>query len=451
MKRTSTFLACAAALLLAACTSESQLPEPTGKGGVRGINAIPGSPTVLFRIEERALGNLKYKNSSSPRLYDDFEYNFNFDIINPVDNEPQRIASVAQKVTKDFEYVFVVTGDLANPTVTTWETPQRQWDGSETVFEARFAHLAESLGNVDVYFYEESGPAPVQGEQVASLSFGDVMDITDFAEGNYRSLVTAAGDITTVYHDSIAGIFGAQTAHLISIFDGNANDTSPYILWSMSSNGVQQRLPDAAYAPTIRFVHGAATLPAVDIYNDEALTNRVRSNLGLGETSADIDTVREEVTWYFTPVDSTATVLFSQTIPSAPPSTPTDLYLTGTTDAWLGINLSQDRASQETLAQMSLYHSAIEAETLDMYIVERGESIADDAFPSLSLINYGVPSSTTGLQAGSYDVYVTELFTKTVVGGPYELDVAHGDVVFLLAYDDELNPGSVIIEDVSVP
>ena len=83
--------------------------------------------------------------------------------------------------------------------------------------------------------------------------------------------------------------------------------------------------------------------------------------------------------------------------------------------------------------------------------VERGETIAEDAFPNLGRINYGLPSGTAALQAGSYDIYLTEVFRKTVVGGPYELDVALGDVVYLLAYDDELNSGSILIEDVSVP
>lgn len=451
MKRTFTFLACLAALALAACTGDSQLPSPTGKGGVRGINAIPGSPVVTFRIEERSLGNLNYTNSSAPALYDDFEYTFNFDITNPGEEEPQRIASVTQKVDVGQEYVFVVSGDLANPTVTTWETPLRDWDSSATAFEARFAHLAASLGSVDVYFYEQSGPAPVQGEQVATLAFGEVMDIADFEQGNYRSLVTAAGDINTVYHHSIPGIFAAQSSHLISIFDGRATDTSPYILWSMSSAGQQQRLPDPTYASTIRFIHGAATLQAVDIYNDEALTAPVASNLALGQTTGDIETVGEEVTWYFTPAGSTATVLFSQAIPPSASSTPSDLYISGTTDAWIGVNVTQDRSSAATLAKMSLYHSAFDAQTLDMYIVPRGETIADDAFPSVSLISYSLPSGTAALAAGSYDIYLTEVFQKTVVGGPYELDVALGDVVYLLGYDDVTSPGTVIIEDVSVP
>ena len=451
MKRTSTFLACAAALVLAACTSDSKLPTPSGEGGVRGINAIPGSPVVTFRIEERSLGNLTYKTTSTPALYDNFEYNFNFDIFLPGEDEPTRIASVATQIEDGFDHVFALTGDLANPTVITWTTELREWGGTETVFESQFAHLAESLGDIDVYFYDQSGPLPVQGEQVATLSFGEVMDVADFEQGEYRALITAVGDINTVYHHSIPGLFVSRSTHLISIFDGNANDTSPYILWSTSSAGQQQRLPDSAYASTVRFIHGAATLPAVDVYNDETLTNLVRSNLTLGEASADIDTVSEEVTWYFTPTGSTATVLFSETIPASPTSTPTDLYIAGDTDAWTGVALSQDRSSAETLAKMSLYHSAVEAGTMDMYIVARGETIAEDALPILGRINLGLPSGTAALTAGSYDIYLTELFSKNVIGGPYEVDVALGDVFFLLGYDDELNPGSVIIEDVSLP
>ena len=98
MKRTFTFLACMAALTLTACTSESKLPEASGKGGVRGINAMLGSPAVTFRIEERSLGTLPYKDSSAPALYDNFEYNFNFDINIPGEDAPQRIATIATQI-----------------------------------------------------------------------------------------------------------------------------------------------------------------------------------------------------------------------------------------------------------------------------------------------------------------------------------------------------------------
>ena len=110
-----------------------------------------------------------------------------------------------------------------------------------------------------------------------------------------------------------------------------------------------------------------------------------------------------------------------------------------------------DRATVETNAQVSLFHSAYEANSLDPYLVGRGEAIADDAAPTLSLVSYGTSTRSLALAAGSYDLYVTEPFLKTVLGGPYEFDVALGDVVFLLAYDDALNPGSVLFENVSLP
>ena len=55
MKRTFTLLACAGMLFLAGCTSDSALPNPTGKGVVRAIHAIPGATDVTFKIEERGL------------------------------------------------------------------------------------------------------------------------------------------------------------------------------------------------------------------------------------------------------------------------------------------------------------------------------------------------------------------------------------------------------------
>ena len=450
MKRTFTGVACIAALALTACTGDSSFPVPTGEGAVRGINAIPGSPTVTFRIEERSLGDLTYKNSSSPATFDNFSYNFNFDIQVPGEEEPRRLASVATQVEDGREYVFVLSGDLDNPVVTMWDTAERSWDDTETVFEARFAHLAGSLADVDVYFYEESGPAPVQGEQVATLSYGDIMDYADFEEGTYIARITAAGDINTVHHESIAITVGARSSQLISLFDGNANDTAPYTMQSMSSGGQSRRWPDPAYPPTVRFIHGASTLQAVDIYDDEALTSLVVTNLSLGETTNDIEVAAGSVTWYFTPTGSTATVLFSQTT-STPEGTPLDLHITGTTDAWAILGLAKDRAPAVTSAKASLFHSVAEAATMDLYIVDRGAAIADDAVPTVSLVGYATSTVALALVAGSFDLYATEPFAKTILGGPYELDVALGDVVFLLAYDDELNPGSALIGDVSLP
>ena len=348
------------------------------------------------------------------------------------------------------EHVFVLTGDLLNPGVTTWTTDLRDWIGTETLFEARFAHLAESLGAIDVYFYETSGPLPVQGEQIATLSYGDVMDAADFENGTYVAMVTAAGDINTVYHEGTPVVLAAQSSHLISVFDGDEDETSPYVLRSMSTEGQSIRIFDPSYPPTVRFIHGARTLPAVDIYSDETLTDLVAGNIALAGATGDIATVAEETTWYFTPAGSTATVLFEEGVGAPPPSTPTVLYLTGDTDLWRGVNLLQDRASVSTQAKVSLYHSAFNADSIDLYILDRGAELTDETFPTVGRLQYGLASGTVALAAGSYDVYVTEFANDTVVGGPYPLDVALGDVVFLMGID-AIDPGNVEIVDISLP
>ena len=193
MQRIIVFLACAGTLFLAGCTSDSSLPNPTGKGAIRAIHAIPGAAPVSFRIEERSIGDINYKQSSAPARFDDFEYNFNFDIFVPGESEARRIASVVQKIDVDRDYVFALTGSVDNPTITTWITDLRQWDGTETVFGARFAHLSVTLGDIDVYFDDPANP-PSAANLVATLSPGDIMDIQDFAEGVYVATITAAGD-----------------------------------------------------------------------------------------------------------------------------------------------------------------------------------------------------------------------------------------------------------------
>ena len=144
MKRILVLIACCGALALGACTSESKLPNPTGKGSIRAVNAMPGSPDIRFLIEERLLSNVSYKQATAPVDFDDFEYNFNFDVLLPGESDPVRVATETVKIEKDREHTFVLTGDYMSPAVSVWTIDEREWTESETNFEMRFAHLAAS-------------------------------------------------------------------------------------------------------------------------------------------------------------------------------------------------------------------------------------------------------------------------------------------------------------------
>mgnify|MGYP001812247962 CR=1 FL=1 len=450
MQRTFVFLACISTLFLAGCTSESALPNPTGKGAVRAIHAIPGATDVVFKIEERTLGNLAYTQVSSSADYDDFEYNFNFDIFLPEERDPTRIASVTQKIDADREYIFAVTGSVDNPTVTTWITDQRQWDDTETVFEARFAHLSASLADVDVYFDDPANP-PSPDNLVATLSPGNIADIADFAEGQYVITVTVAGDPNRVpVYTSPQLTYGARSSHVISIFDGNENDTAPYVAGTSTTGGLSIRLPDATFPPSIRFVHGALTLDTVDVYNDELLTSQVTSGVAFGASTADFTTSSDATTYYFTPAGSTATTLFSSAVANPPAGRTGDMILIGDTDDWQGLYVSLNRASLSTSAKISLLNGSVNHRSFDMYIKERDEPLTEDDLPSFVRILFSLSTPQLQRLAGGYDIYLTEPGTKNELAGPYPVDVVLGDVVFLLAVDN-VDPSIIDIVDMSIP
>lgn len=450
MKRTFAFLACASALFLAGCTSESSLPNPTGKGTLRAIHAMPGDPEVIFRIEERSLGTVEYKESSSPATYDDFEYNFNFDIRVPDSNDPVRVASVLQKIDADREYVFALTGSIDNPTITTWITDLRQWGGEETVFEARFAHLSATLGDIDVYFDDPANP-PSAANLVTTLSPGSIMDIADFAAGNYVITVTAAGDPNRVaVYTSQEVAFSAQSSHVISIFDGNENDTAPHLASTTTTSGLSLSLPDATSPPTIRFIHGALNLDTVDIYSDELLTSLVASGVAFGASTTEFAGNLDRMNYYFTPAGSTATTLFTAVVSDPPLGTPLDMFLIGETDEWRGLFVTPNRTSISTAVKISIRNASINNGSFDVYIKERGDPLVEDDVPSFIRIVYPLSSSQLQRVAGNYDIYVTEPGTKNELAGPLELDVALGDVAFLLVVDN-VDPSRVDILDVSLP
>ena len=127
MKRIFLLIACLSALSVTACTSESALPTPSGKGSIRAFNAIPASPDIRFLIEERLVGTIGYNQSTSPNRFDDFEYNFNFELFLPGFLRPERVLTYPHKLEAGRSDIFVLTGDAENPTVNIWSTPDREW------------------------------------------------------------------------------------------------------------------------------------------------------------------------------------------------------------------------------------------------------------------------------------------------------------------------------------
>ena len=422
-----------AATALAACGSESSLPVASGKGTVRAINGIPTSPEVLFRIEERVLNPIGYKSASTPSNWDDLDYLFNFDYQPPdLFADQVRVATEALKVQVDTVHTFLFWGDFSAPTVTRWDWPEREFTDTETVFDVRVINSAVALGEIDVYFALE-GVLPVLGQQIATLSPGEISDPFDFEEDTYVAYVTPAGDPNTILYESPPAGIVARQSQLLTIFEGDANDTAPVTARFFNNIGTSISLPDVRFAPTRRFFHGTMNLETFDIYDDEAVTNRIFAGLAFGEATNDMEVAVGEVPITLTAENNPGAILFEQTY-TVGSGTRFNTYMFSAEDDLLTVAVFVSRRSVETEAIINWFHSSDNQELVDLYLVDRDEPI-DDRFPRQRNLLRGFQSPPIRSPAGSFDLYITVAGEKTILDGPLQLDLELGDVVEAILLD----------------
>lgn len=432
MQRILVLLTSAVLLIAAGCGSDSSLPEASGKGNVRAINAISTSPEINFLIEERLLSSIVHQGASSPVPYDDLNYTFNFEVFYAGESSLRRIASRNLDIVADRNYTFLVSGALASPTITVWEFDARTFADTDTVFALQLAHVSATLGALDFYF-ADAAVVPALGNQVATLSSGEIADPLDFPEGDYVLTITAAGDPTDVVYTSETTTFGPRDSYLLTTFDGDASDTAPVFVNSFSDLGNTVPLPDPNYPPTVQFINASMDLGEVDIYDDEPLTSLVISAHDFGDAEAPVDIPIGANTFYYTPAGGTTAVLLETPLTAFGGLRYRSIAV-GLTDSILALPFAPDLRSLETGARVSPFNASNNFNLVDIYAVEPGTSL-DDALPIRSLLATGIASTSGVLPAGSFDLYVTASTEKLALAGPFSIDVVAGDVVDLVVLD----------------
>lgn len=433
MRKILFILGCIATLLFGACAGESGRPTATGKGAVRSINTIPTSPGIVFLIEERSIGVSEFSNATSRASFDDLEYIFNFEAIFPGELGARRIASSAIKVLKDHEYTFLVTGDLETPTIIVWEDPIRIWEGTETTFQARFSHTAESLGPIDVYF-AAPGVLPAAGQEIGTLAFGELLPAVEYEPGDFSYTVTTAGDPNDILFTSETISPVSRVGILLTLFDGSANDAGPLAGRLFTDTGTSSNLPDINVPPTVRLINASAALEPSDVYSDELLIDQIATNHGFRDVTDDIDIASDIYTFTYTPVGNVGSILF-QEVNFVAASTHSHFYVVGDAGAQFGVMINPDRRSVETLNKLTFVHTAINHPRVDFYIIDAGTSV-EDGVPRF----FGVPPNGLPLNAniveGDYDIYLTVAAEKTVIAGPEPVSMTLGEVMEYISYDN---------------
>lgn len=421
-----------AIIAMAGCSGDSSLPTASGKGTVRALNAIQGSPSTAFRIEEILVENLTYKEGSGGRRWDDFEYIFNFEVPILGQLEAERVASVTQKVDVGQDYTFVTTGAWDAPTVLVWVAPERDWDGSEAVFEMRFAHLAEGTNAVDVYFAADGIP-PALGQEQGTLNFGEILPALEFAGGSYVITYTTAGMPGDILYQSIVVPYQDGSTSLAPLFNGDENDTSPYIVSLTNALGGSAPLIDSRSSSTVRLFQGDISMGPTDVYDDEMLNSQILTNHLHGDITGDIDVITGTTSLTYTDVGNPGATQLATGLAAAP-GTHYNLVAINTEVDRVGSTYVPDRRSVSSVVRMSVYHAAFNNENLDFYVVDRGTSV-DDALLKSGELTYSLLTSGFAFDTGSYDLYATIRDEKTVVAGPVPVDVTIGDVLEMILLD----------------
>jgi len=436
MKRTFVSVTLAAAILLGACGGESSLPEATGKASISAINAVKTAPEVAFLIEKRRLGTAAYTRATSATPFDDLSYTFNFELFYSGETEIRNLASVSQDIVKDTDYIFVLTGTLADASVLVWETPEREFTGTETFFEARFAHTADSLGSVD-YYFAAPGVAPAADNAVGTLAFGDVLTLGDFEAGDYVLTITAAGMPGDVLYQSATTTFVAATQYIMSSFDGDASTFAPIIARAIVSGtgsaGGSLRMPDANYPATVEFVNGSLAIGTVDIYEDALLTSQLVAGHAYKDISAEFELAAGDNPVLYTPTTLLSPVLIDDTLNFAL-GTRGRAVAYGPADNLEIKAYLPDRRSVESQAGLQFFNAVTNFGLINVYVVETGTTIVGKV-AIRPAIPGGFVVQVIGLKPGSFDIYVTQFGETDILAGPVRIDVERGDVLEGMIFD----------------
>jgi len=437
------FIALLATLAVVAAVSgcsESAREAATGKGSIRGINAIVTAPEVGFLIEERNLGNVDFKQNSGFNSFDDLSYNFNFDLFLPGQLNATRLTTEFIDVLADHEYTVVLTGTIANPSSFFWEDPVREWSGTETFFEVFFAHLAPSVGELDVYF-ATTGTVPVLGQAVGSVSNGERLPALELEAAQYELILTPKDDPATIIYQSVPLAAAAQTQVLVAVFDPDPSVRGNVGVNFIAHSGGSAVLSDINFPPQVRTLHAAFGTENFDGYFNSDFANIIYSDIGFQELSPYADVFDAVTLLTLTPVgNSGATIHEGDAIASA--ATKRTVVLAGVPGAPVFIQLLDDARPLETFPTIRILNASLSTDFLDVYLLPPGTSIDDAIIPQIrglpSLTNTGFNATSTGM----LEVTITLVGEKTPIAAPIILDLANGDTLDTTIMDT-VDPGIV--------
>ncbi len=412
--------------------AESSRVDATGEGKIRGINSIVDAPELIFLIEERPLGAVNFKESTSLSSWDNLAYNFNFDLLRPGIIEPDRIATEFIDVIADTEYTVILTGTLDNPSIIRWEDPVREWTDTETVWEGIFTHLSPALAEVDVYF-AAPGTVPILGGAIGSLVNGERLAIAEYEQGAYELILTPPGDPATILYISATISSVPQNRTIFAIFDPDPSHLGPIAVNLIGENGVSVNIADPNYSSQIRLLHGAFGVENVDGYFDMDFNNLIFADVGFEEISTYADIANEITRLDLTAVGNTGAEILARDIITLGGIRRTFVMVGIPGNVGLNV-LPEDGRPVSTFPIIRVANFALNYPAVDIYLEDPGTDI-NDVLPRFLTLATQLDTGFVPAIDGIRELTLTSFFSKDPIAVPIILDLSVDSVVSIGIFD----------------
>ena len=459
-------LVAASSVLLAGCFDGDDDPAKTS---VRVIHASSDAPAVNVRVNnETVVSGADYKQAATlaPNAG---TTTIAVDGILP-GGDTATVIEAESILRFDTKYDVIAVGKVGDQSIEPLVLEDDGSRDSQDSVRLRVAHLspdAQSAVGGPVAVYLTAAGDPLPPEASFSFSFKDSVGPIEVPAGDYQVRVAIPGDTPTVVYDSGPLALAAGSDLLVGAVDNTSpnttpdgqnpaltGDNSPISLIAVTGSGDVLEFFDQAQKAGVRAVHNSSDAPAVQVLVDDTV---VEDSLAFPEVSPsaatngyaviDVGTRNIKVA----PADSTSPVtaaVIDADVEFAQGTATTVVALNSLADIE-PLVLDDSVRSIATQASLRVVHGAVEAGTVDVYLLPTAEGGATATVlntevnaPTLNDFEFKANTGYLAVPAGDYVVFITDQSGNQLMKTG-SVNLAAGGVytaIARVALDGELTP-----------
>lgn len=437
-------LVVAGSLVLTGCFDDD---DDKRNSSVRVIHASSDAPTVNVRVNSNTVvsgADFKQAAVLTPRAGN---ASLAIDGVLP-GGDTTTVIEADTSFRFDTSYDVIALGKVGDSTIEPLILSDDGSRDSASSVRLRVAHLspdaqAAAAGPVDVYVTAAGDALPA--EATFTFAFKESVGPLEVPAGDYQIRVTPAGSDTVVY-DSGSVALAAGADLLIGAVDNTVFGDSPVSLLVLDGADTAELL-DVNTGVGIRAAHNSsAPTPDVDIYvNEDPDGSPAAGAVAFGETVPASATTGAYVELAIganrvaiTAAGDTSTAVIDETLELANGDLRTLVAAGVLADGLDLFAFTDDNRRVATEAKLRVLHGAVEAQSVDVFLVPTaaggaGATLIGNSAPALDDFQYGQSSGYVSVAADDYVIFITTDDGATELYKSPSLSLAAGGVYTALA------------------